>query len=54
MKTFDSAHKVAFIGGGNMATAMITGLVAHGFPAGNIIVSEPSEEKASCYNNSLG
>ena len=54
MKTFDSAHKVAFIGGGNMATAMITGLIAHGVPATNIIVSEPSEEKGELLQQQLG
>lgn len=32
---------IGFIGGGNMAGAMIGGLLANGFPAGNIRVSDP-------------
>jgi pyrroline-5-carboxylate reductase len=33
--------KVAFLGGGNMGAAIVGGLVAKGFPAGDITVIEP-------------
>jgi pyrroline-5-carboxylate reductase len=36
--------KVCFIGAGNMANAIVGGLVQQGFPANNIIASAPSEE----------
>ncbi len=36
--------KVAFIGGGNMARALIGGLLNNGWPAQNILVSEPFED----------
>ncbi|KAI9150081.1 Pyrroline-5-carboxylate reductase [Paramyrothecium foliicola] len=35
--------KIAFIGGGNMASAIISGLVAKDIPKSNVIVSEPWE-----------
>ena len=34
---------ISFIGGGNMATALISGLVRYGTPAANIRVADPSE-----------
>ena len=37
--------KIGFIGGGNMAEALIKGLHAGGFPAGDILVAEPIEER---------
>jgi len=36
-------QKIGFIGGGNMAEAMIKGLLAGGFPSERIMASEPSE-----------
>ena len=36
---------ISFIGGGNMATSLIGGLIADGFSAKHITVSEPSAEK---------
>jgi len=38
-----NAQKIGFIGGGNMAEAMIKGLLAGSFPADKIMASEPSE-----------
>ena len=38
-------EKIGFIGGGNMAEALIRGLVKGTFPAGQIVVSEPSAER---------
>lgn len=37
--------KLLFIGGGNMASALIGGLIADGIPAQNITVAEPDEKK---------
>ncbi|SET83102.1 pyrroline-5-carboxylate reductase [Thalassotalea agarivorans] len=46
--------KIAFIGAGNMNGAIIKGLVANGYPADNIIVSNPSLEKREALHQSLG
>ncbi|PWY86070.1 pyrroline-5-carboxylate reductase [Aspergillus heteromorphus CBS 117.55] len=37
------SSKLAFLGGGNMASAIIKGLVSHGVPNQNVYVSEPWE-----------
>ena len=37
--------KIGFIGGGNMATSLIGGLISDGFPAQMIWVSDPSEQR---------
>ncbi|MBL4798670.1 MAG: pyrroline-5-carboxylate reductase [Oleispira sp.] len=36
---------ICFIGGGNMATSLIGGLIAQGHPAGSISVSDPNESQ---------
>ncbi|MBW2505019.1 MAG: pyrroline-5-carboxylate reductase [Deltaproteobacteria bacterium] len=39
-------HKrIGFIGGGNMAEALIKGLIDKGFPSTNLFVADPSEER---------
>lgn len=40
-----STPTIAFIGGGNMAAALIGGLIADGHPAQQLIVSDPSTER---------
>lgn len=37
--------KICFIGGGNMASAMIAGMVAHGYKANDIVVFDRNEDK---------
>jgi len=49
----NNIRKLAFIGGGNMAAALIGGLVKRGVPAGHIAVADPSQEQrqrlVQCY-----
>ncbi|MCB1760313.1 MAG: pyrroline-5-carboxylate reductase [Gammaproteobacteria bacterium] len=40
-----SSSTIAFIGGGNMATSLIGGLVADGYRPAHILVSDPDSEK---------
>ncbi|MES2684906.1 MAG: pyrroline-5-carboxylate reductase [Pseudomonadota bacterium] len=41
-----SHPKIAFLGGGNMAAALIGGLLKTGWPAARIVVAEPVAERA--------
>jgi pyrroline-5-carboxylate reductase len=38
-------RKLAFIGGGNMAAALISGLLKRGLPAGHCVAADPSAEQ---------
>lgn len=43
-------HKlIAFIGGGNMAQAIVFGLLKRGYPAQQIIVCDPNEERRTLF-----
>lgn len=40
-----SYNKVAFVGGGNMTRAIVAGLLQNGYPAQDILISEPNAEQ---------
>jgi pyrroline-5-carboxylate reductase len=46
--------KIAFIGGGNMASAIIGGLIKQGLPAANVAVVEPYEEARKKLSSQFG
>lgn len=46
--------KIGFIGGGNMAGSLIKGLIADGYPAADIWVSDLDEAKLEAYRNQFG
>lgn len=45
-------RKIAFIGSGNMAEAIISGLIASGYPAQNVIAADPGQERLDYLKNS--
>lgn len=47
-------RKIGFIGGGNMAEALIRGLLRSAFPAASILVAEPVEARRSHLVQSFG
>lgn len=47
-------QNIAFIGAGNMATALIKGLIAKGCPCGNISASDPNLEQLSLLQKDSG
>ena len=49
-----SCKKIGFIGGGNMAEALIKGLHAGGFPAGDITVADPVAERRTYLSERYG
>jgi len=46
--------RIGFIGGGNMAEALIKGLIRGTFPPGEIVVSEPAEERRKILSSRYG
>jgi len=38
-------RRLAFIGGGNMAAALISGLIKRGLPAARVVVADPNQEQ---------
>ena len=47
------SERIAFIGGGNMANAIIGGLIQQGYSGPQIDVVEPSEDARKSLNNVL-
>jgi pyrroline-5-carboxylate reductase len=47
-------NKIGFIGGGNMAEAIIKGLLAGGVPAAHLAVSEPSQARSTLLSDRYG
>ncbi len=41
----NNIRRLAFIGGGNMAAALISGLTKRGLPAERLVVADPSQDQ---------
>lgn len=54
MKDQDLTNSVAFVGGGNMATAIIGGLQQHGSQLSDFVVIEPSADKRTALHQAYG
>ena len=50
----NNIRKLAFIGGGNMAGALIGGLIKRGVPASHLVVADPSAEQRERLAKSYG
>jgi len=50
----NNIRKLAFIGGGSMAGALIGGLIKRGVPAGHLVVADPSAEQRQRLVQSYG
>ena len=48
------SQTIAFIGSGNMAMSLIGGLIADGYPAAQIIASDPDQQKLADLEQKLG
>ena len=48
-----SSYKVGFIGGGNMARALVGGLISSGFSASKLLIADPDEERRAALMHDL-
>ena len=48
-----SSYKIGFIGGGNMARALVRGLVSSGYPPGLLLVADPDEQRRTILDHDL-
>lgn len=48
-----SSYSVGFIGGGNMARALVGGLVASGFPPASLLVADPDQARRATLEHDL-
>lgn len=49
-----SEQHITFLGGGNMATALLTGLIADNTPVRNLTVADPSAERRAFLSDQFG
>ncbi len=48
-----STYKVGFIGGGNMARALVGGLISSGYPPDNLLIADPDVARRTILTNEL-